>query len=444
MLHRYNTLAYLYCTHILCKPAATDDDDELDYETPPESSVDDVEDDIFDHITSLPSLNAGSLVDDDSLLASATDKLRLEFASLFTKVRLSLKKLGVSPESFLSHLKSVEAFGHSFETVFISQSETFASTISRPLKSFEDIFPAIAPYCSWFNHLLIENILDTFCDDDEKIMQKWQRFKGKFTKYCEARLCKCPLDRFGEDSTSVVANTTSVVMKIDTHWRTVKVKQICVIRDTISELLQIKPYNLYLRAVQNGCVELLFYVPMFVAERFIPPSAEQVVALKKACVVQLRCDPDFAARRYDTADISGSIPQPLTMKDFSNLEDVAQYLSTNALKAYREFVRAPALETYNHLRSISFGHRLRVMGDSLAAKLQNYGPLMIESADMFGYAYMIYDYISRPANMDLPAIYLGGLASVFLPSMNISNKNIISVPCPDYPNINHDYSYENV
>lgn len=396
--------------------------------TPPESTVDDVEDNVFDHIASLPSLNAGSLMDDDSLLASATDKLSLEFSSLFTKVRLSLKKLGVSPESFLSHLKSVEAFGHSFETVFISRSETFTSTISRPLKSFEDIFPAIAPYCSWFNHLLIENILDTFCDDDEKIMQKWQRFKGKFTKYCEARLCECPLNRFGEDSTSVVANTTSVVMKIDTHWRTVKVRQICVIRDTISELLQIKPYNLYLRAVQNGCVELLLYVPMFVAERFIPPSAEQVVALKKACVVQVRCDPDFATRRYDMADISSSIAQPLTMKDFSNLEDVAQYLSANALEAYREFVQAPALEIYNHLKSISLGHSLRVMGDSLDAKLQDYEPFMLESVLMFGFSYVLYDYLPRPANMIVPAIYLGGAASAFVVRLRRRDTQLFNRP----------------
>ena len=219
---------------------------------------------------------AGEL--DESSLASATKELTLEFTTLFTSVRLSLEKLQVSPESVLSHLKSIEAIAPIFETVYISKSEKFEKTLSKAIKSLEDLFPAIAPYCSWFNHLLVENIIKTFCEDDDKLSHKWEKFKEKRAEYCESRLCQCPLDQFGEDYPH--ADTTPVVMKIDKKWNIVKVSQLDVILDTVAQILKIKPHNLYLRAVKNGCIELTFYIPSFIAIRCLPPSTEQITALQ--------------------------------------------------------------------------------------------------------------------------------------------------------------------
>ena len=344
---------------------------------------------------------------DDFSLASATNKLKQEFSTLFTKVRLSLQKLQVSPESVLSHLKSVEALGPTFETVCLSaRSESFGKAISRPLQSHEDLFPAIAPYCSWFNHLLVENLIETFCEDDEKILQKWEAFKQRFAKYCEARVHQCPLDEFGEDH--LEADTTSVVMKIDCHWKTVKINQLEVIRDKISELLDVKPYHLYLRAVKNGCVELLFRVPTFVAVKFIPPSAEQVIALQKVCVIQLRCDPEFMAQRY-LAEADQRKRQFLSTKDFSNLEDVAQYLSESALQAYRDFVQRPAVEVYRQMSNI--GVHLRSMGDSFDFRMQSVGSTLTRVPLVYAYSHLLYHYLPRPTNKVVTVIYLGAVCS---------------------------------
>ena len=213
----------------------------------------------------------------ESTLASATKKIKLEFTTLFTGVRLSLEKLQVTPESVLSHLKSIEAIEPDIETVYVSRSGTFNETLSKNVRSLAELFLAIFPYCSWFNHLLVENIIETFCEDDDKLLQKWEKFKGRFTKYCEARLCKCPLDQFGDDHQ--YADMIPVIMKIDSKWKTVRVSQFEVIRDTIAQILNIKPYNLYLRAVHNGCVELTFHIPNFVATKCLPPSAEQITGL---------------------------------------------------------------------------------------------------------------------------------------------------------------------
>ena len=312
---------------------------------------------------------------DDSMLAFATDKLKLEFSTLFTKVRLSLQKLQVSAESVLSHLKSIEAIGPHFEAVYMSRSETFSGTISKPLRSLEDLFPAIAPYCSWFNHLLVENIIETFCDDDDKLQRNWERFKDKFAKYCQARLHKCPQDQFGEDHTPT--HTTPIVMKIDNQWKTVKMKQLTVIRDAVSQVLEIKPYNLYLRAVRNGCVELLFHVPFSVAHRFVRPSVEQIAGLHKNGVVQIRCNPSLYIAST-LAEIENSIEEEIYAQEklfktesvpgFSDLVDIAQYLSDSALEAYKQYFKGQITSSARQLYGV--GHRLRKLGDEFEVRLR--------------------------------------------------------------------------
>lgn len=380
--------------------------EEIDFHTPPESPVDDKEENIFDHISSLPYLKTGNPgpVDDESVLASATRRLKLDFTSLLTKVRLSLQKLQVTPESLLSHLKSVEAIGPHFEAVYTYRSDSFGRTLSKRLISLEELFPAIAPYCSWFNHLLVENIIETFCEDDEKILQKWEAFKQKFAKYCEGRLCKCPQDQFGEDS--LQAGTTSVVMKIDCHWKTVKVKQLAIVRDTVSQFLAIKPYNLYLRAVKNGCVELLFYVPTFVAVKFIPPSAEQVLALQNACVIQLQCDPEFVDRRYSYpgADVSMTMSEFFTAKDFSNLRDVAEYLSGNALLAYETMMKA-----YRRLTYANIGSQLRLMGDALETRLSLHLSILRGVPFAIAHAFIFPHLLPHPYSVAAVSLYLVGV-----------------------------------
>ena len=244
--------------------------------------------DIFEHVSALPTITTESLAGelDESSLASATRKLKLEFAKLLTSVRLSLQKLEVSSESVLSHLKTLEALDADFGTVYTSKSETFDTTLSKAIESLEALFPAIAPYCSWFNHLLVENIIETFCTSDAQLSVKWKAFREEFASYCEARLCECPLDEFGEDHPH--GAVTPVVMKIDSKWKVVKVAQLEVIRDTVAQILNIKPYNLYLRSVKNGCIELTFHLPNFVATKCLPPSSEQIAALHNVGVIYIQ------------------------------------------------------------------------------------------------------------------------------------------------------------
>ena len=94
------------------------------------------------------------------------------------------------------------------------------------------------------------------------------------------------MDQFGADQTHV--DTTPVVMKIDQEWKTVKIKQIEVVRDNVAAILKIQSYHLHLQTVRKGCVELVFHLPNFVATKCLPPSTDQITALQNVGIAYIQ------------------------------------------------------------------------------------------------------------------------------------------------------------
>ena len=197
-------------------------------------------------------------------LASDTLKImKLDLSTLTTAVRLSLERREISVRSLLGHLQSIEAVGPSFKPLYVGHSKPLKSVAAHEFQSLEEIFVALAPYCSWFNHLIIENIIETFCEGDEDVERKWTAFQGKVKRYCERRVIDCPGDQYGEDND--VSDDSEVrknmIMKVDYNWEMIQVDQLFHIRDSVAKILDIKPFNLYLRTVENGCIRMVFRVP---------------------------------------------------------------------------------------------------------------------------------------------------------------------------------------
>ena len=202
----------------------------------------------------------GKLPTEEQLADETLKFMKSDFSILLTAVRQSLEKHKISIESLLDHLQTIEAIGQSFEPVDVRHSQPLKTVIIRKFQSLGEVFVALAPYCSWFNHLIIQNITDTFCDEDENLERKWRSFRDAIRRYCERRVFDCPEDQYGEcDDESEVRKT--VVMKVDRNWSTIRVDQLFHIRNSVAKVLNIKPFNLYLRTVENGCIRMFFYVP---------------------------------------------------------------------------------------------------------------------------------------------------------------------------------------
>lgn len=131
--------------------------------------------------------------------------------------------------------------------------------------------------------------METFCEDDKILEEKWMKFQEKVKKYCERRVIDCPEDMYGEDDKLITRET--VVMKVDRNWISIKVSQLFQIRDSVARVLGIKPLCLYLRTVENGCIKLLFYVPQSVIYDISPATKKE---LEKLGVVSLVHSPDSA------------------------------------------------------------------------------------------------------------------------------------------------------
>ena len=202
----------------------------------------------------------GKLPSEEQLADETLKLMKSDFSILLTAVRQSLKKHEISVESLLGHLRTIEAIGPNFEPVDVRHSQPLKAVVACEFESLEEVFIALAPYCSWFNHLIIRNIMETFCEGDEDLERKWMKFQDKVKKYCERRVIDCSENQYGEDNDGSGARET-VVMKVDRNWDTIRVDQLFHIRASVAKVLNIKPFNLYLRTVENGCIKMLFYVP---------------------------------------------------------------------------------------------------------------------------------------------------------------------------------------
>ena len=80
-----------------------------------------------------------------------------------------------------------------------------------------------------------------------------------------------------------------MVIKIDKEWRTIKVKQLKEVTSNLARILNIHRHSLYLRSVENGCVQLTFIVSNFLAAAIFPLSPEQEAELLEMGVILLYC-----------------------------------------------------------------------------------------------------------------------------------------------------------
>ena len=235
-------------------------------------------------LTQRPVVTEGKVPSEEQLAAETLTLMKSDFSILLTAVRQSLERHKVSVESLLGHLRTLEAIGPTFEPVDVRHSQPLERVLACDFQSLGEVFIALAPYCSWFNHLIVRNIIETFCDGDKALERRWMKFQDKVREYCERRVFDCPEDQYGEgDDESEVRK--SVVMKVDRNWSTIRVDQLFHIRDSVAKVLEIKPFHLYLRTVENGCIKMLFYIPDYAMSNVSHVPQE---ALKTEGVLDLR------------------------------------------------------------------------------------------------------------------------------------------------------------
>ncbi len=224
---------------------------------------------------------------EESDLENETEKIKQKFAVLVINISRALKKEGVTTNDFtylLSEIGSVHSDNTESNQICYF-CDDFMMQIKNDCQSdVGKVFPAIRKCYSWINFGLIESIKDAFLSNNEDIQAKWAAYQTHFKEYCNERVLvyKIPKPINGTRNISKLSQkSNTVVFKIDAEWREMRFDRLMSIQGSIKRLLGLKSHTLYLKTVNQGCVELVFEVPRHVADVIFPPTKEQLQALQE-------------------------------------------------------------------------------------------------------------------------------------------------------------------
>ena len=246
--------------------------------------------------SSFTCLNMSGLTDGQreklrSRLRVESQDIMFEFAKLLSKVYKSLCEQKVPLDTLVTHLLSLGAF----DPVSNDSQKPLLKAVSKELQtasSIEKVLFIIRDYTSFFNYHVIEHIVDGLGTDQDRV--ELQNYKEHFHQYCERRIYECPLV-YGPTS---IAHHAELVLKVDSVFEKFTVVELENFRCRLSKLFSVSSQSvLRLCQVEEGCMQLVFQVPLFVQEEIFPLSIEQERALPAEGVIRLTCgDYQFDAK----------------------------------------------------------------------------------------------------------------------------------------------------
>lgn len=220
-------------------------------------------------------------VDEEKLIVATYD-IRCEHLKLFMRVRNFLIEQGVTVKNFVSFLHEVPGYARN--------SLLSAEIVSKLYKASDliDVFGSVKEHCSWFNHSLLGLIIDTYCDDNERIKKAHQDYCTHLKEYCEHRIKKLPVTNgYGHGGASDGRN--SMIVKVDSEWDAILFKELEEVVFNIAHILGVSRHTLFLCCVEKGCVQLTFMVPNYISDEIFPLTTEQEETLPEIGVTSLHC-----------------------------------------------------------------------------------------------------------------------------------------------------------
>ena len=242
----------------------------------------------------------------DSDLEAETDNIQMKFNTLVTRVLFDMKEHGFKPQDVAQHFNHFPAL----EPVYTDANTSLLNKQVEDIRkktTLDDVFCILSDYYSWFNYDLIENLIETFCAKSEDVKEALQEFKKNFSKYSKRRVfvivpraessdtesgVRDRIVHFSKWGTDRKRDVKKFIMKVDKRWNMITVKMLRHIRKTVAGILKVKKHTLHLQSVEDGCFQMTFLIPEFVAATVFPLQfpTEQEPALLEAGVIELHCD----------------------------------------------------------------------------------------------------------------------------------------------------------
>ena len=234
-----------------------------------------------------PTLAANNLSESDRKLLSGEVTLQFnqickKYASLTSSIRSSLKQRSITPAGLTERLMDLEGFLPLRKGTKQCLLENRISEFKNAT-SVEDIFFILKEYCSFYNHGIIEYIVEELGTSEDKA--RLEKYKKDFTDYCRRSVFECPFSRGSEKS----SHFTDLVMKVDSDSmiKPYTIKAVDLFHTQVAKVLQVTKHTLHLWSVEEGCLKLTFQIPLLLKTLIFPLTVDQRRNLKELGVTKL-------------------------------------------------------------------------------------------------------------------------------------------------------------
>ena len=236
-----------------------------------------------------PSFQQLSSTEKEELKAQLIDdvqKMKRLFGSLVTETRDSVEKR-ISVQKLAGSILALGAYepaiGERDQRLLDEHREEI-----RSAKSVSEIFIILSAYWNYLDFEILVYIISHYGtrgdDSDEK---RLQNYKEALQRFCKRRIFELPLPESGNGTDNKKQKKLYVKLNIREDARA---EQMFLIKRKVAEILQLNPATLQIYSVDEGCVQLVFLIPKFVAREIFPLSDEQATALSKdVAVMRLEC-----------------------------------------------------------------------------------------------------------------------------------------------------------
>ena len=241
---------------------------------------------LTDALSKQPEFKKLSLSEQENLMIKLYEdekNMKLQFGGLVTKTRESVEKQ-TTIEKFAGGVLALGAY----EPVREVQGQSLLEDHSEEINSAETvakIFTILNAYWNYLTYEILEYIIDHFGDGTDK--ERLKNYNQDLQNFCKRRIFELPPDSGNDNTLNPKQKKFTVKLGIrkDSTY-----KDLLQIRGRIAKILKVNPAVLVLSRVDEGCVQLTFLIPRFVARELFPLSYEQTSGLSKdASVVRLEC-----------------------------------------------------------------------------------------------------------------------------------------------------------
>ena len=250
-------------------------------------SANDINTGLTDVLSKQPEFQQLSTSEQEELMVMLYDdekSMKRQFCKLVVKTHDSIQKR-IPVDEFAGSILALGAYDPAPGERNPALLDEHSEEIKRA-GSISEIFKILSAYWNYLNYEILEDIIELYGTSDDA--ERLRNYSEELHKFCKRRSFELPPDSGNGNTLS--PKQAKFRVKLNLH-EDITYEQLLQIRGRIAKILKIRLAALVLSRVEEGCVQLLFLIPKFVAQEIFPLSQEQTSALCKAVsLIRLECE----------------------------------------------------------------------------------------------------------------------------------------------------------